>query len=837
MRLFYSAVLSVVLLDLTGAARAAGDGLLLAEGGKARLPIVIAPKASAATRAVADELADYLNKITGARFTVTTGDGSRGIVLGTIEEFPDPVLIKPLEIRNGFDGKEAFVLRTDPARLRLIGATERGVSHAAFALLEAIGCRWFFPAPEWQVVPSRPTLRVDLHRDDRPALLARRIWYGYGFFEYGDKARAPRDYQAWARHNRMAQSFAVNAGHAWQTVIADNKAAFDAHPEYLALVRGKRQGEQLCVSNPAVRKLAVTWAVDYLKRHPHADMVSLEPSDGDGQCECEACRQLGSVSDRAFGLANEAARAVAKAAPGKMVGILAYNEHCEPPALPLEPNVHVQLTAGFIRGRYRFDELLELWPKKCKNLGFYEYFSVWLWDFDRLPGGNGGNVPYLRKQIPRYAALGATSLDCESGNNWGPHGRGYYVANKLMWDPKSDVDALLADFYDRAFGPAAPAMRRYYERFDPGNQPLMSEHLLGLGFRDVEEAARLAAGRPDVQAAARSPEAVSSLRPPPLAGRPRHRQGAEEGANAGGMTHAYRTRYSYMNHWEAIRQGWTPEAAKEFGEPSWAFNSAGVKPWAVDRPYTRPETEAAFREGLATFRPDQLEEKTFSADLVPVTFPGKAAPAESSQGYQHGVRYALFSVKGEPLSLIVTPGTIAWYRDRAPARWTVSDAGGKRLAGDRLPLDGKPHPIEVKVPGRGLYFFDIDDSAAGWRITVAAGRSASVVLERTRTFHHGGWMQPMFFYVPKGTREIQYYWAGGPHWVHGPDGAKVMEVSTSGRFVRVPVPPGADGKPWHFTRLALGQLWFFNAPNYLAASPAALLVPREVVDRDGLVVR
>jgi hypothetical protein len=46
--------------------------------------------------------------------------------------------------------------------------------------------------------------------------------------------------------------------------------------------------------------------------------------------------------------------------------------------------------------------------------------------------------------------------------------------------------------------------------------------------------------------------------------------------------------------------------------------------------------------------------------------------------------------------------------------------------------------------------------------------------------------------------------------------------------------PGADRKTWHFTQLMLGSLRFFNAPSYLAASPQALLIPREVVKRDRL---
>lgn len=811
-------------------------GLLLAEGGRALVPIVISAKASESTKAVAAELAQFLGRIAGAKFEVTVGDGTYGVVLGILAEFPEPALEKPLEVRNGFDGREAFVIRTEPARLRLLGATDLGASHAAFALLEALGCRWFFEAPEWEVVPSRPTLRVDLDRDDRPAILARNIWYGGGLFEHDPKGRPVRDYTAWARRNRMAQSFTVNCGHAWQAVISDNQAAFDKHPEYLALVGGKRQGEQLCVSNPAVREMAARWAVNFFKKDPAADMATIEPADGGGQCECAACARLGTVSDRVFGLANEVGRVVAKERPGKMVGLYAYNEHSEPPAAALEPNVYVQLTAGFTRGRYTFDELLELWPRKCKNMGFYEYLSVWPWDYDQFPGGRANDVPYLRRQIPRYLAAGATSLVCESSGNFGLHGRGYYLTNKLMWDPKADVEALLADFYDEAFGPAAAPMRRYYERFDRGADPLVGPHLLGLGFRDVEEAANLAVGRADVRARLdHVKQYLRSVHLRWLVDRAADKAKKKE-LTLAALTHGYRIRYSYMTHWVGTRDDWAHRASVEFQEPSWSpYDKESAKAWAVEKPYTPEETEAAFREGLAFFQPDDaIREKQFSDDLVPVDFAPADKPAESDQAYQWGLRYALYSVGGEPLEVSVVPGTIAHYRDLAPAKWSLTDAAGKRLAGERLPLDGKAHPLEVKVPGPGLYHFEFDDSMAGWRIMVAAGRPAAIALEPARRVEHAGWMQPMHFYVPRGTRELQYYWAGKPHRVHGPDGALLKEVSTDGEIVKIPVPEGADGKTWHFTQLMLGRLKFFNAPNYLAASPAALLVPEELLERDGL---
>src|SRR3954464_10873709 len=82
--------------------------LPLAGNGTALQPIVISAQASDATKAVAAELADYLTQITGAKFEVQPGDGTRGIVLGTLAEFPNPALAEPLALHGPYDGREAF---------------------------------------------------------------------------------------------------------------------------------------------------------------------------------------------------------------------------------------------------------------------------------------------------------------------------------------------------------------------------------------------------------------------------------------------------------------------------------------------------------------------------------------------------------------------------------------------------------------------------------------------------------------------------------------------------------------------------------------------------------
>lgn len=80
--------------------------------------------------------------------------------------------------------------RSESKRLFIIGATNLGVSHGVYRLLDKLGCRWFFPAKEWQVIQSRPDLAIDVDIVTRPALLARCIWYGYAFFDRN--SRRPR---------------------------------------------------------------------------------------------------------------------------------------------------------------------------------------------------------------------------------------------------------------------------------------------------------------------------------------------------------------------------------------------------------------------------------------------------------------------------------------------------------------------------------------------------------------------------------------------------------------------------------------------------------------------
>ena len=78
--------ISLLICLLLGSLPAAyGEEFVLAENGKARAPIVLSQGATERQHELAAELADYLERISGAEFEVVTGDDTEGIVLGTLD--------------------------------------------------------------------------------------------------------------------------------------------------------------------------------------------------------------------------------------------------------------------------------------------------------------------------------------------------------------------------------------------------------------------------------------------------------------------------------------------------------------------------------------------------------------------------------------------------------------------------------------------------------------------------------------------------------------------------------------------------------------------------------
>jgi len=290
----------------------------LASDGQARMPVIVSPDASPDVRASAAELADYLGRISGATFRVEEGDAAAGIVVGLVSNFTN--LPFAVDFESDVVSRDQYLLRTTDNGLYLLGTTSAAVQCAVWDFLHRQGYRLFFLTDTWEVVPNRPNLTAAINVIEQPDYVTRQAPRGAPWSDRDLWAR-------WQTRNRMSSSFSLSTGHAYGGIVRRNQKTFDEHPEYFALVGGERPSggnAKFCVSNAALRQVVVEDAVREMKAHPEQDSISIDPSDGGGWCECEACRDMGSVSDRALTLANDIAAAINDLGLGeKYVGMYA----------------------------------------------------------------------------------------------------------------------------------------------------------------------------------------------------------------------------------------------------------------------------------------------------------------------------------------------------------------------------------------------------------------------------------------------------------------------------------------------------------------------------------
>lgn len=451
------------------------DAARLAADGRAEMAVVVSPDASPRVRAAARVLAEQLQRITGAAFKVSDGDGTRGVAVGRAGDFPSLGLNEGLN-GKGLAGRERYLLRSHAHGLLILGATDLAVEDGIWDLLYRFGYRQFFPTAAWEIVPKIPSLAIRIDALESPSFYTRSIWYGFGTSDFNSAS-----YDRWQTRNRVPGGFTLKTGHAYHKIIKRHQAEFDAHPEYLGLIRGQRQSTKFCVSNPGLTALVARDALDFFDKNADMDSYSAEPSDGGDWCECAACAALGSPSDRALTLANSAAAAVAARWPDKFVAFYAYNLHSPPPKIQAKGNVIVSVATAFMPKNTTPEELLAGWSRRGVLFsGIREYYSVNTWDRSLPARARGADLAYLGESLPRFHALGVRFVSAESSDNWGSTGLGYYVAARLMWDVREtkNIPALVTDFVNSAFGEARGPMSEFYSILSAGGKPAVDAALI-----------------------------------------------------------------------------------------------------------------------------------------------------------------------------------------------------------------------------------------------------------------------------------------------------------------------------------------------------------------------
>lgn len=840
----------------------------LASGGKAVMPIVVSTTASERGKASAAVLAEYLSRISGAKFEVRTLESNSaelkdGIVVGRGLDFPNLALAKPL-ISTDATRREDYLLRSFGQGALVLGVTDIAVENAVWDFLYRLGYRQFFPGAHWEVVPRQPELSIVVDAQEHPDYYSRRIWFTYGTWPEQGKAHAQ-----WSARNRAVFGIALNTGHAYGHIIADEKQEFDAHPEYFALIDGKRQPNKegkFCISNPGLRKVVTQYAVKYFEKYPTADSVSLDPSDGGNWCQCEACAKMGSVSDRVTLLANEVVEGVNKQLDEKLgtkyVGFYAYNMHSPPPKVKVDPRIIVSVATAFIQGGYTVDQLMEGWKRQGAILGMREYYSIIHWDHDMPMIARGARPEYMIQTIPNFYKAGARYMSAESSDNWGPNGLGYYIAARLLWDidEAGKVDALVNDFIERAFGTAKAPMREVYNLLNGiDHTPKMpfSDDYLGRLYRALDAAFKATTDQGaqarigDVALYVRFAEMFQNYR---AASGPQRQQLFEEM-----IRYSYRVRGSSMIHSMALYRTKVRDKAMVVpAEATWQIaekDKAGkpLNPWKQSTPHSLDEIREIVRGGIERNKLFDFKPVTFSGNLVPATplklpavKPGQWSRMRGSQEY-----FTWLPAGANKVSAQVTSGLV--YSNRGNTKVALYNVDSKTVdpavpltdgenaadendeamptavqAQTEVPSDAAPHEVVLKTDRTGLHRVVVNDRRNGTTIELgdlpmtieSSLRSAPVLQSR--------WS--LYFYVPKGTQRVGAF-ASGEGQVFDPAGKVVYDFTGKPTYFSVAVGAGQDGKLWRFAA-ANGRLALMTVPPYMSSSEKSLLLPAEVVAAD-----
>ncbi len=408
---------------------------------------------------------------------------------------------------------------------------EGGTLNGVYAILHELGVRWYMPGKMGEVLPQTATVAIPAPGEPSEPAFAFRSWNWYQYWDHSFED------VIWARRLRMNSAYeklGLLSGPHGLHLIHQGAEMKKEHPEYYALRNGKRDIEHRdhgtpCFSSEGFYQETVRW-IRFMFDELKFPSVDIWPGDGLAPCQCADCTGK-PLNELVWTFVDRVGRELYKTHPEKMITSSAYANYKEAPASveKFTPNIGVFISN---RGRPAFDDPdrwseyqneMAVWSAKVPSksiirnennrysLNIAGPDASIIKDRDALisfpviqPRTMAKDLQYLKGRSigeqgeislvgPRFRFIGIDHLTL-------------YVQGRCMWDPDQDLEALLAEYYEKFYGPAAAPMRealtfaeKNYARADrsrpggksdPSNVPLETS----LKFRELLEVARKAAG-------------------------------------------------------------------------------------------------------------------------------------------------------------------------------------------------------------------------------------------------------------------------------------------------------------------------------------------------------
>ena len=424
----------------------------------------------------------------------------------------------------------------------IAGGGRVGTLYGAYDLLYRLGCRWFAPTEAHEEIPRVETI-PDLEAEEKPAFLTR------GFHAWENRGNP--DFLLWMARNRLnywcveqaehpllhklgiqmscgahdAQALFLNpnapypydcqrftgdeakpkdpypaSGESQGDANKDGKlTCFEAHPDWFALEGGKRvpgirgeSGTNFCTSNPDATTEFFKNYVQALIDGPYRDagVVRFWTLDGGKWCQCDACKALGTPTDRNLLLVHRLDQEIRKTRAARKINrpiiirFLAYADVLQPPSRPLPDGFDYSTCCAtffpIVRCYiHRFDD-----PACPRNASYRKQLDGWatapnrhyrgqlcIGEYYNVSGYKCLPISYMHtmaSDMPFYYGAGARHFHYMhvTTGNWGNKALTNYQMARQLWDVKTDCERLWDDYFARRYGPAAPTMRGFYESLE-----------------------------------------------------------------------------------------------------------------------------------------------------------------------------------------------------------------------------------------------------------------------------------------------------------------------------------------------------------------------------------
>jgi hypothetical protein len=427
---------------------------VIVDQGKPTATIVLSAQATKNETLAAQELQAHVKLITGATLNIVKQPAAaEGIAIYIGQAAGDEG-----KARIASHSKDPFALRVEvtPKEVRLQGNSDDGTFSAVYELLHQAGVRWFMLGPYGVDVIESPTLTLK-EQDfiDAPRLRGRIL-----------QAIGDRD---WARRHRLGGFTAGGHG-------LGPKFDREKEPHLFYHENGKPTHQEK-ISEPEVLQRVIAHWREKLKQNPDLEYISVGPHDGAGFAsdpwdadDFDPIIGLTATTDRFIKFFNLILEDLQKDYPNVGNAFYAYTRELRPPVRE-KPNPKILPMIAAI-GLDRFHSINNplSWEKKYlrtviegwQALGVNLMYRGYLFNLadHGLPFSM---IDIVREEWPYYYSKGFIAMRVECIPNWAYHGPSLYLAARLMWNPQLDSDAILNEYWERFYGPAAPAMKKHFD--------------------------------------------------------------------------------------------------------------------------------------------------------------------------------------------------------------------------------------------------------------------------------------------------------------------------------------------------------------------------------------